>query len=76
VGGGGQEKSDNAEDALQKDFDPRLLLASQSKGPLVRRKHPARDTKRKVLYDNLSCKSICADNVQSLFTGNDSPTVS
>ncbi len=53
VGGGGQEKSDKAEDPLQKEVEPQLPVASQGKGPPVCRQRPARETKRKVLFDDL-----------------------
>jgi hypothetical protein len=49
----GQEKSDKAVDPLQKEVDPQLLVASQGKGPPVRRQRLARETKHKVLFDYL-----------------------
>jgi hypothetical protein len=52
-GGGGQKKSDKAVDPLQKVVDPQLLVASQGKGPPARRQHQVRETKRKVLFDDL-----------------------
>ncbi len=67
---GGQEKSDKAEDPLQKEVDPLLLVAFQGKGPSARHKHPpaVRDTKHKVLFDNLCCMRICAMEMTSTHT--------
>jgi hypothetical protein len=64
--GWGQEKSDKAEGPRQKEVDPLLLVASQGKGPPARRQHPARETKRKVLFDYLCCMCICAMEIMEM----------
>jgi hypothetical protein len=62
-GGGGQDKTDKAIDPLQKEVYPQLRVASQGKGPPACRHRLVRETKRKVLFDDLCCMRICAVEV-------------